>query len=75
MDGLSRRDIIKDLNCSFEWGKFYAILGSSGSGKTTFLSLISVLEEAASGNIYYEGEEIRTIGFDNYRRNKIGIIF
>lgn len=74
-DGNSKREILTDLSCEFERGKFYTILGKSGSGKTSFLSLISALDEADSGHIYYENEEIHSIGFDNYRRNKIGIIF
>ena len=74
-DGDTQRYILKDISCEFEKGKFYAILGESGSGKTTFLSLISALEEAKSGSIYYEGEDIKKIGYENYRRNKIGIIF
>ena len=39
-DGDQRRYILKETSVSFEKGRFYAILGQSGSGKTTFLSLI-----------------------------------
>lgn len=74
-DGDSRRYILKDVSCEFEKGSFYTILGESGSGKTTFLSLISALDEPKSGNIYYENTDIKTIGYESYRRNKIGIIF
>ena len=74
-DGDIIRHILKDITYDFEKGKFYTILGESGSGKTTFLSLISALEEQKSGKINYENINIRQIGLDNYRRNKVGIIF
>ncbi|MDD3241478.1 MAG: ABC transporter ATP-binding protein [Bacilli bacterium] len=74
-DGDIIRHILKDITYDFEKGKFYTILGESGSGKTTFLSLISALEEQKSGQINYENINIRQIGLDNYRRNKVGIIF
>lgn len=74
-DGDTIRHILKDINLNFDKGKFYTILGESGSGKTTFLSLISALEEQKQGKIKYDGTDIRQIGLDNFRRNKIGIIF
>ena len=74
-DGESRRFILKDVNVSFEKGTFYAILGQSGSGKTTFLSQLSALDEPKSGVITYEGEDIKKIGYEKYRRNNVGIIF
>ncbi|MGY3725265.1 putative ABC transport system ATP-binding protein [Granulicatella balaenopterae] len=74
-DADTRRYILKDANTSFEEGKFYVILGQSGSGKTTFLSLISALEQPKGGNIYYKGKDITQIGMDNFRRNNIGMVF
>lgn len=74
-DGDSRRYILNDISYSFERGKFYTIFGESGSGKTTFLALLSALDLPKSGTISYEGTDIKTIGLSNYRRNKISIIF
>lgn len=74
-DGDTKRNIIQDISIDFEKGKMYAILGSSGSGKTTFLSLLGALDQPKSGKIYYEGTDIETIGLEQYRRNKISIIF
>lgn len=74
-DGDTRRYILKDISCSFDRGGFYVILGESGSGKTTFLSLLSALDKPQSGNVLYENQNISSIGYEKYRRNNIGIIF
>ena len=74
-DGEHRRFILKDVSCSFEMGVFHTILGASGSGKTTLLSLLSALDKPSSGQIFYKNQSLESIGFENYRRNKIGIVF
>ena len=75
IDGGYERQILKDLSYTFEAGKFYTILGPSGSGKTTLLSIIAGLDDPKSGNIYFEGEDVKKIGLYKYRRNKISIVF
>ena len=74
-DGDTQRYILRDISCSFERGKFYTVLGESGSGKTTLLALLSALDQPKAGNILYEGVDIKSIGSEKYRRNKIGIVF
>lgn len=74
-DGENRRKILDKTNISFEKGKFYTILGKSGSGKTTFLSLISALDQPTDGEVFFEEKNIKTIGYEEYRRNKISLIF
>lgn len=74
-DGGALRYILQDINTEFERGKFYAILGESGSGKTTFLSLLSALDKPKTGEIQFEGQNISKMGLEKYRRNHIGIIF
>lgn len=74
-DGDQRRFILREVDTSFETGKFYAILGQSGSGKTTFLSLLSALESPKSGEVLYKEENLQSIGLHQYRRNNIGIVF
>lgn len=74
-DGDQRRYILKDTSVSFDKGKFYAILGQSGSGKTTFLSLISALDTPKAGEILFDGENIDRIGHEKFRRDDISIIF
>lgn len=67
--------LYKDVNLDFQRGKMYAILGASGSGKTTFLSLIAGLDIPKEGNILYNGESLSKIGLRNYRKNDVSIIF
>lgn len=74
-DGDRRRNILKKTSLRFEKGKFYAIVGQSGSGKTTFLSLVSALDEPKSGAILYKGKDIRKIGYEHYRRDHVSLIF
>ncbi|MBM7689448.1 ABC transporter [Enterococcus ureilyticus] len=74
-DGDKRRMILQDTSINFEQGQFYTILGQSGSGKTTFLSLISALDEPKSGEVMYKGQNIKSIGLEKYRRDDISIIF
>lgn len=74
-DGEYRKVILNEVNVSFEKGKFYTILGASGSGKTTFLSLLAALDKPERGEILFNGETIESIGYEKYRRNNIGIVF
>ena len=74
-DGDTRRFILKNTNVSFEKGQFYSIVGQSGSGKTTLLSLLAGLDKPQGGRIFYEKKNIEKIGYDEYRRDYISIIF
>ncbi|MFZ7120330.1 MAG: ABC transporter ATP-binding protein [Eubacteriaceae bacterium] len=75
VDGGKKRVILKDLSYDFERGKFYTILGPSGSGKSTLLAIACALDNPEKGNVIYEGEDIKKLGFTKFRRNKIAIIF
>lgn len=75
IDGGYERIILNDLSYEFEEGKFYTILGPSGSGKTTLLSIVAGLDTPKSGDIYFDGKNIKEIGLHNYRRNSIAIVF
>ena len=60
-DGSRIRTILSRVSYNFEKGKFYSILGVSGSGKTTFLSLISGLDTPEDGGIFYDEKNIEDI--------------
>ena len=68
-----RKDVIKNINYSFESGKIYSILGKSGSGKSTLLSLIGLLDVPSSGNIFYNNELVSK-NYDLYR-SQVSFVF
>lgn len=53
--------VLKDLNFRFEVGKSYAIVGGSGSGKSTLLNLLMGGRENYTGEILFDGNELRSI--------------
>lgn len=71
----TNRPVLKDININFELGKVYCIIGKSGSGKTTFLSLLSGLDVCTEGEILYETTNLTKISRDYYRAHNIGVIF
>lgn len=66
---------LTEVSCSFERGKVYAITGKSGSGKSTFLSLLAGLDVPTEGNLYIDGKEIREMDRDAYRMNSASVIY
>ncbi len=66
---------LSGVSCSFERGKIYAITGKSGSGKSTFLSLLAGLDVPTEGTLTIEGKDIRKINRDAYRRNRASVIY
>ena len=44
----SQKYVLNDLNATFEEGKFYAVVGKSGAGKSTFLSLLAGLDRQSN---------------------------
>ncbi len=54
-------DVLKNINLTFESGKSYALVGTSGSGKSTILNLLLAAYDHYTGNIYYDGQEFRNI--------------
>ncbi|MGL4382156.1 MAG: ABC transporter ATP-binding protein, partial [Bacilli bacterium] len=74
-DGDRKKYVLKDVSYEFKTGTFYAIVGASGSGKTTFLSLISGLDTLKSGQVSLNGHNIEDIGLSNYRCSRVGIVF
>lgn len=67
--------LYQHVNLTFEKGVLYSILGSSGSGKTTFLSLLAGLEKPKEGEILYEGTSISKMGLTKFRNQKVSIVF
>lgn len=67
-----RSEVLRDINLSIEEGEFVAIIGYSGAGKTTLMSLLAGLIKPDTGSMKLEGKEIaepgpdRGIVFQNY---------
>lgn len=69
------RQVLKQVSADFEEGRFYAVVGSSGSGKTTFLSLLAGLDSPGKGIVKYMGEDIQKIGLNAHRKHNISLVF
>ncbi|WP_434055910.1 MAG: nitrate ABC transporter ATP-binding protein [Roseibium sp.] len=57
-EGANRTDVLDDINLKVEEGEFIAIVGFSGTGKTTLISLLAGLIEADQGGVIFKGKEI-----------------
>ncbi|WP_346897356.1 nitrate ABC transporter ATP-binding protein [uncultured Roseibium sp.] len=57
-EGANRTDVLDDINLKVEDGEFIAIVGFSGTGKTTLISLLAGLIEPDTGGIVFKGKEI-----------------
>lgn len=68
-------EAVKEVTCTFETGKMYVITGESGSGKSTFLSLLAGLDIPKNGTITVDGEDLSRIDRDAYRREKVAVIY
>lgn len=67
--------VLKEVSCSFELGKLYAIVGRSGSGKTTFLSLLAGLDLPEEGQVLYDGVATSQLNRDHYRQKDVSIVY
>ena len=67
---------VDDVSVKIDDGQFIALIGHTGSGKTTFLQLLAGLIKPKSGTVYIDGEDIFAKGFDMHSiRSKIGFVF
>ena len=69
------RDVLSDVSCEFEAGKLIAVVGPSGSGKTTLLSILAGLDKPTQGKVFIGEEDLSTLDLDQYRREKVSMIF
>ena len=67
------RTILKNVSATFEKGKKYAILGKSGSGKSTIIKLISRQISSKKGEIFYDGIDYYNFT-PNENRKKLALI-
>ncbi|MEM6344957.1 MAG: ABC transporter ATP-binding protein [Bacteroidota bacterium] len=67
--GAKRTEVLKDINLTLEEGEFLAIVGFTGSGKTTLINLINGLIQPSEGEVLFRGKSIKGPGLER------GIIF
>ncbi len=66
--------VLVDVNLSVARGEVISVIGSSGSGKSTMLRCINLLEKPTGGTIKYEGKDIMTLNLSKYRTH-VGMVF
>lgn len=77
-NGENRVETVKGVSFSMQKGEFGAVVGVSGSGKSTLLNCIGGLDDADSGKVLINGEDIFSMGENErtvFRRQNIGFIF
>lgn len=69
----SKEDELENINFKVEKGQTLAIIGATGSGKTTLISLISRFYDTTSGEVLVDGENVKNYTFESLY-NKIGYV-
>lgn len=68
--------VLKGIDLEVNRGEVVCIIGASGSGKSTLLRCINLLEEADSGHIWFDGQDLMDLKVNlNALRQKIGMVF
>jgi putative ABC transport system ATP-binding protein len=73
-----RVEILRGIDLAIPRGQFVAIMGPSGSGKSTLLGLLAGLDNATSGQLFLDGEDVTNLSEDRMaevRGRKIGFVF
>ena len=76
--GASENKVLKGISATINDGDYVVILGASGSGKSTFLNVVSGLEKADGGSVRYDGRDITKLSdkeLTKFRKDNIGFIF
>jgi len=71
-------EVVKGVSLAIDAGEFVCLVGKSGCGKTTLLSLLSGLEKPTKGTVSLDGREMTTSSEDQlalFRRDNVGFIF
>ena len=69
-------DVLRGIDVDINRGDVICVIGASGSGKSTFLRCLNLLEKANSGSIVFNGVDLMAKGVDiNLHRQKMGMVF
>ena len=67
---------LNGIDLSVDEGEFIALIGHTGSGKSTLIQLLNGLIAPTEGQIFYEGRDIHSEGYDlRSLRTKVGLVF
>jgi putative ABC transport system ATP-binding protein len=69
---------LRGINLTIDRGEFVAVMGSSGSGKSTFMNIVGCLDQPSRGKYFLEGEEVGALSRDAWahiRNKRIGFVF
>lgn len=78
MQGKIPVPVLKNIDFSMEEGEYVAIMGPSGSGKTTLMNIVGCLDQATSGRLILDGQDISKCSdnqMSDIRLQKIGFVF
>lgn len=70
--------VLKHIDFQMEQGEYVAIMGPSGSGKTTLMNIVGCLDQATSGQLFLDGQDISKCTeneMSDLRLKKIGFVF
>lgn len=67
--------ILSNINLSFEKNKSYALVGQSGTGKSTLLNIIARLEKPDKGQVSLDNQDIWKMKEQEYFKNNLGYVF
>lgn len=76
--GDTRVDVLKGVNLSVAEGETIALVGASGTGKSTLLHIMGTLDRPSSGNVFFQGQDVFRLSesaLASFRNRSIGFVF
>ena len=71
-----KNEVLRGVSIDINKGDVVCVIGASGSGKSTFLRCLNLLEEPSGGKIYFEGQDLTSSKTNlNLHRQKMGMVF